>query len=271
MTTAHIMLSLTRRLRSAVLALAAASSGLGLAGCSGGQRLENPTVLDSPYGGGGPAGPVILAVAPLRNESGVGVVNELVVSDQLVSQLSQVRGVTALPMNRTLGAMRALNLPQVTTAGEALALARAAGADGIVVGAITAWNPYEPLSMGLNLALFGRSPSLKLPSTDVDPARLRGAASDGGPRPMPGTDRPLSVVAVMLDASNHATLAEVQAYARGRHDPASAMGWERFVKSMTRYTEFVCFAATDRLMRSERARVAPARSPEHTQASAAPR
>lgn len=228
-----------------------------LAGCLARQRhLENPATLTAPYLAPGER---LWAVAPLRNESGVGVIDPLNVSDRLVAALSEANGISALPMNRTLAAMRALNLGSIDTPAQALALARTLKADAVVVGSITAWDPYQPLKIGLNLGVFSDSKTM-LPERDESvtaeellefrKARTDSPAAYG---PAPG---PLSAVSVTLDADNHAVIADIKRYAAGRVDRDSAMGWEVFTRSMARFTDFACFRSSELLLLAEQQRLA---------------
>ncbi len=250
MTTAQPMLFVRR---FPLLALSIATLAL----CSCVSRTDKvlvpPFQLTSPY-----PQPVVLAVAPLNNESGTTAVDELRLADRLVEQLAEVYGISVVPLNRTLDAMQALRLPRVQSAADAHALARALGANAIVVGSVTAWDPYDPPRLGLNLALFGAGAALAAPgSAEIDPRALQSSSSDyrltGA-----ATSAPLATVSHHFDASNHAVLCDVKAYAQGRADPESALRWERYTKSMELYERFVSFRAVDLLLQSERNRVAAA-------------
>ncbi len=264
MATARFMLCLrARALVSGALALAA----FGLPGCIPPNEppLSKPSRLIAPY----PASEdVVWVVAPLTNESGTSLVHELDVTDALVNQIRDIDGLTALPTNRAIAAMRALQIPAIRSPEEALALAQATGADATLVGTITAWDPYDPPKLGMSLALFPRTAKMNgmaMPVPVTDPATLRTATREEN---LPGSGpslSPSSTVADHADASNHAVLAEMKAYAVGRNDPRSALGWQLYVKSMKRYTEFVCYRVMDRLLAHERARLAPPTGHDNTQ------
>lgn len=237
--------------RQALLAAFAAFLGV-LASCA--PKYTTPGLLTSPYAGG--AGEVVWAVAPLRNESGVSIVDELAVSDALVNEAQQVRGVSVLPINRSLAAMRAIRLPYVNTPTEALALAKALGADGILVGTVTAYHPYDPPTLGLTLALYSASPSMHMPPIpQVDPVRLQSAPRETA-SPAPSIpQQPLAAVSRVFDASNGETREAVRIYAAGRHDPVGPLGWKRYTASMALYAKFACFEMTRQLLDEERARL----------------
>lgn len=224
-----------------------------LGGCRGSTKpMAMPTVLSSPYSAGRD---VVWAVAPLRNESGVSAIDTLALSDTLASEAEQTQGISVLPVNRTLAAMRALNLGTVRTTQEALSLCKALGADAILVGSVTAWKPYDPPVLGLSLGLFGEGVALKTSgSSGVRADELRSATTDQSPgSAMPA--QPLSASAAVLDASNGDTRAQIRSYATGRHDPSSALGWERFTSSMGLYARFACHEMTRRLLEQEHSRL----------------
>ncbi|MEM1165026.1 MAG: hypothetical protein AAGI30_01910 [Planctomycetota bacterium] len=248
---------MTRRFCALVLGplaalLALASQG----GCLFQQELDPPFVVYAPYDA---PRDLVYAVAPLRNESGVSVVDELAISDELVAQLEQVIGVTTLPVNRSLEAMQALELPRITTPREARELARTLGADAIVVGTITAWDPYEPPRLGMNLAIFSGTDDREL--AERTPFDLQRSPTDqrrdvATSWPLPATDEPLATASAVLDASNHMVVSRVRRYAFGRTEKGAAMGTDRWLMSMERYTEFCCFVLVEGLMDAERRRLA---------------
>ena len=238
-----------RRIALVVVGLLAALAS----GCEFFQPYDPPYVVFSPYL---TDDELLFAVAPLRNESGVSVADELAITDQLAYQLEQVEGVRALPLNRSLEAMRAMGLTSVSTPAEARRLAKAIGAEAIVVGTITAYDPYDPPQLGLSLALYSGTSALDL--AGWDPFELQRAPTDQlppGPREIPDVNSPLSVVSAHLDASNHIVRSRVDRYAWGRTDDDAPMGTDRWIKSMERYTEFCCFVLVEGLMDAEARRL----------------
>lgn len=255
----------TRRAATAVIAaLSAAASLAGCSAFSGPPKLTPPAPLVAPYGGEGSE--VLWAVAPLRNESGTTLADPLVMSDKVIAAVSETKGLRCLPLNRSIEAMRSLEMSGVRSPSDALALAKTLGVDGILVGSITAYEPYEP-TLGLSLALYGRDGAMHSASAKpLDPRSLTGKASEG---PSSGASnfalRPLSVYAEHLDGKNHQVLLDVQGYATGRSDPSSALGWRRYVASMDLYMEFGAHHALAGLLNEEQRRVGgatPAGTPE---------
>jgi len=265
MTTEQRMLASSRRPAPRcdwVLLALALSAALTVGGCFQ-PRLQSPAVqtLLAPYDTRD--GELLWAVAPLRNESGTSAVDELAVSDTLAAQLSHVRGLRTVPVNRSLAAMRAAGISSVQSPAEARRLAEALGVDGVVVGSITAWDPYKPPEIGLSLALYGRSKALQAepgPSDRVDPRAIQAAGSDFTLPESPARrmGQPLSTASEHVDGANHRVQAAVRLYAQGRHDFDAPMGWRRYLASMSLFTEFACRRLVDQLLDAERRRLARA-------------
>lgn len=234
--------------------------GLTLMGCELSKKQRpDPIDLRSPYDFAG--GDVLWAVAPLVNESGVSVVEPLTVSDALVYQIQQVEGISAVPMNRTIAAMRALGLASVESPQDAVALAKALGADAILAGSITAWDPYNPPEMGLTLALFGARPGGPggLNETWVNPRDMQGWITEYGLESGRGRfGVPVTAGALHVDATRTDVRREVRLYAEPRVEDGTPLGWERYLASMALFSEFVCHRLVKDLLESERARLVSA-------------
>lgn len=266
MTSAQTMLARTRAAGSAVLALGLALTAL--VGCSGlpgrGKELTAPRVTVAPYDTS--RGEVLWAVIPLGNESGTELVDPLAVSDELVAAAEEVQGVRVLPLNRTLQAMHALGLKGISDPGEVKQLAEVMGVDGILVGTITAWDPYDPPVIGLSLALYARTDAMAGHPEDanpIDPRELSAATSDTLARPPTGLgDRPAAVVSAHLDAKDHGVLLALRDYAEGRHDSVSALGWRRYTASMDLYTQFATQHLVAALVQQEQQRLASLAQPD---------
>lgn len=229
---------------------------LAVAGCrsTSASKLTPPTALESPYGAQG--GEVLWAVAPMRNESGTTTADPLSMTDKVIAAVAETKGLSCLPLNRTIEAMRALNMASVRSPSDALSLAKTLGADGIIVGSITAYEPYHP-TLGISLALYGRAGSMQTPEGESLDARALASRPNEPTRSGPGNFgiRPLSVISEHLDGKNHQVLLDVQGYATGRSDPTSSLGWRRYVASMDLYMEFAAHHAVGRLLQMEGTRV----------------
>lgn len=247
----------SRRSARPLLWAAVLAAPIALTACSQGPApMTAPQTLVAPYDTS--RGEVLWAVAPLRNESGTTQADTLAISDRLVAAIEEARGLRALPVNRTIETMRALKMQGVSSAADAKKLAQALGADGLIVGSITSYDPYEP-TFGLSLALFARPGAMqsaaKGPTLDVRGLTGR-AAETSTPDPGSFQNSPLSIFTTQLDGKNHQVLLDVQAYAQGRHDPAGALNWKRYTASMDLYTQFAANYAVGGLLEQEWMRLA---------------
>lgn len=259
MTSAQTMLNTpARRRRSALLVRIGAAMLVAMIGAcaNDADRLTPPAVLSAPYDQS--AGTPLWAVAPLRNESGTTSVDALGVSDAVVGALAQVRGVQVLPLNRTIAAMRALDLAELRAPSDIRRLAEGMGVDGVIVGTITAYDPYNPPRLGLTLALYAREGAMRTPAPDrPDPRELTALPSEGDAAPRSAFgEAPLALAAEHLDARNHQVQVDVQRYAAGRTEARSSLGWRRYLVSMDLYTEFASWRTVERLLEEEWLRLA---------------
>ena len=228
--------------------------GLMMSACSSGPKLSHTQPLVSPYA---TSRPIIWAIAPLRNESGVSFVNELAVSDVLRNEIEQIDGIQTLSINATLEGMRAIGVGEIRSEAQAIELARTLDVDGVIIGTITAWAPYEPKQIGLAIGLFGQEPSMGVLNPTVDPRALQAASTDYTLNDIEQSEPggPLSVVSTLLDTSNHDVLLDIREYAAARHDPTSALGPDLYIKSMGAYQKFCCFHVVRKLLNAERRRL----------------
>lgn len=244
MTSKQVMLA------AAILALTLAS------GCSllGPGPMAEPLV--SPY-----AQRHVWAVAPLRNESGSLQPDGAQMADHLARQLENAANLDVLPVNRVIDAMAALKMQGVMTHEQARQLLQTLGSDGLIVGTITAYDPYDPPKLGLALELFV---SPEAPGVAVlNPRELSAAATDTQARPSgigpDAVSRPTTVSAV-FDGGDPNVRAQMQRYANQRGTEVDPNAWHRYRTSMDLYSEFVSYVMSWRLLDAETKRLAgPAR------------
>lgn len=238
MTSMQIM---TNRRRRAVLAAALLAA---LGGCARPQRpVINPRLI-SPYDE-----PVTWAVAPLANESGVSVVDGVNVADLIAREVQKIDGIDAVPVQRVLEGMRAMDIGSIDSPHTARSLARLIGVDGIIVGSITAWDPYNPPILGLTLQLYAAAPA---PIADGAIENISRAASDTMLQGFGPADWPSSSVAIVADASDNGVRLDVERFARGRTETNSALNWQRYLVVMDLYTQYVVERLLRELLREER-------------------
>ena len=241
MTSKKVLLSRPRRLMLIALVVLWVGLWFGLAGCN--RRIALPKNYASPY----PA-TKLWAVVPFANESGTTVPDPMRVADQLTQQLQQVEGVDVLPVNRVIEAMAAQQFDEVTTLTEAHALMDMLQVDGLLVGSITAWDPYEPPKIGISVQLYSR----RRGKDRVLDSRQLTAATSGNQLPTVHQEpRPIAQVSDYFDAANGDILRRLQQYAYGRTPTDAPAGWRRYLLDMDLYSEFVSHELMRRLFRSE--------------------
>ncbi|MFA7235346.1 MAG: hypothetical protein WC058_00660 [Phycisphaeraceae bacterium] len=216
------------------------------------ERIQQPGTLTSPY-----PGPKLWAVVPLRNETGTSIADGAVMADKIGQQIAQVRGMIVLPTNRVMDAMAALKLREVRSVTDAMALIQTLDCDGLIVGSMTGWDPYEPPKIGVTLQLYSR----RNPSSDAGSLDSREMTYAGTDSRLPqGTTRysqPVAQAAGYFDAANHEVIAALQRYSVGRVPLESPAGWRSYLINMDLYAEFVSFELTKNLLLAETARIAP--------------
>lgn len=248
------MLSQHRATLAVFAALSALLGGL-LSGCAPKRTLFPPTALIAPYDTS--EGDALWAVIPPRNESGTTAVDTRSVGDAIVQACETTRGVRCLPLNRTIEAMRTMQLEEIRSPADAEQLAVLLGADAIIAGSVTAYDPYEPPILGLSLALYARPGSLIAQRRDVvDPYSMTRSYSDTQFRGSNFLGSPNTVASEILDARDHSVLMVLRDYAEGRSDKESALNWRVHLASMDLYTRFAAHQTVRRLLDEEWIRLA---------------
>lgn len=240
----------TRSILCRIMACVGVGMLIACAGAPRDEQLASPRSLVAPYDT--LQGEVLFAFAPLNNESGTTEVDVGMVTDRLVAAAEEVQGVRTVPLNRTLQAMRALNMTRVSSPEDAMRLTQAMGVDAIIVGSITNYDPYTPV-LGMTLGLYARPGSLQPAGgrDEVDPRSLTSATTDRGPNGTRFSQTPGVVVSGNLDGKNHQVLQDVKTFARGRAREQSALRWERYIASMPLFCEFAAYRMMDELMQRE--------------------
>jgi hypothetical protein len=182
----------------------------GATGCSTKpERLAAPPTLMAPYA-------AVLMVAPFTNESGVDMGLDLraSVSDKIITSLNSVKGWQAVPLNRTLQAMQQLGVAEIRSVEEAQAVLEVVGADGIIVGTITAWDPYDPPTFGANILLVADEGEIQ---SSFEARTLTGRTGDAVQM---ASTSPTTLTDVVgdYDATRHDVRQSVRDYARSHSD-----------------------------------------------------
>ncbi len=222
----------------------------------------------------------VFAVAPLRNESGTVHADGTRFADKLTQQLALTRGVDTLPVNRVLAAMEALGLRRIDNKADALRLRQVLGVDGLVLGSLTAYDPYDPPKLGVNLELYFDSRAAQTQRDGLDTRELAAAASDRQTAAVSGAEssdryaravatQPVTAIAGYFDASDPNVLDLLEAYVVERGpDGTGEMTRRRHLISIDLYSEFVTHRLVAQLLDAERLRL---RQPNAQNTVVAPR
>jgi len=195
----------------------------------------------------------VWAVAPAVDLSGQREVDPILQADLLYQQLQTVRGITAVPVNRTAEVYASLGIVRVQSEDEAALVCEMLGCDGLVVPTVTAYDPYNPPKFGASLQLFRAGAAANV--ARVDPREMTRRAApppEDEALPPPGAGSYRQAVG-MFDAANGSVRDALLAYAAGRTDPLGPMGAKEYLASMDRYCGFVYHELIARLI-SETAR-----------------
>lgn len=224
------------------------------AGCTY-RGAQKPQRLSAPYGDR-----QVWAVVPLRNESGSLHADGLKAADQLAQRLETVMGLDTVPVNRVLAAMQSLQMSGVSDARDVVELRTVLGVDALVVGTLTAYDPYDPPKLGIAIELYFDPQRESAHATNLRELVRAGTDDTTPPEQTHKLRRPVSVVSGFYDASDPAVHEQLVTYAATRGDQDEAdpeRSWRLYQIDMDLYTEFVTYLVSKQLLRVEQERLAP--------------
>ncbi|MCK4628202.1 MAG: hypothetical protein KAT56_04320 [Sedimentisphaerales bacterium] len=222
---------------------------LAILGC-GGNSVER--VYRSPYR---PA--FNIAVVPFLNQSGNENLDVMAVTDEFYTELQQVTGgLQVIPVNRVLAALSELGMRNVSNPDEVMMLAGQLGADAVIVGTVTRYDPYQPPRMGMALQLYHREKADKEKNVNsIDPGDIsRRGKAFGMPGGVPL--RPETMVVRIFDADRKDVIARIKKYTHHRQTDTTPSGWKKFLTSRN-YLRFVCYEMIGELLAQEHKRLTP--------------
>jgi hypothetical protein len=190
----------------------------------------------------------VWAVAPVVNLSGERGVDPFLQADLVFAQLQQVRGVTAIPVNRVAEVYATLKIERVASPEQAALVCDLLQCDGLIVPAVTLYDAYNPPKLGAAMQLFVKPGSFVRPA-NVDPRELAKRATPGQVDAMPAGGDVVQAVG-MFDAANGTVRDRLKLYAAGRHDPVGPLGEKEYLVSMDRYCGFAYAELIEQLIAS---------------------
>jgi hypothetical protein len=178
----------------------------------------------------------VLAVAPVLNLSGSQDFDALKVTDLVASEFLSFSDIAVIPVNLTLAELERQGKYAVETPEDAVALARAMGADATIVVAVTEYNPYPPPVLGMIMQWYASRPA-------SEPAPDLGAVADDSAKLLDAqVVRPRWQVQRVFNAADEETLEEIRAYAHDREGHESPYGWRKYTRSQELYVRYASHA-----------------------------
>jgi len=208
--------------------------GLTLAAGCGPRRVASVRIAN-PW-----LGSMRVAVAPALNFSGSGDFDPNTVADLMASELAQVEGFEVLPVSRVLAVLAQQGRSRVESPAHALEIIDRLGADGLLVFAVTEYDPYEPPVVGIAAQLYDPRRGGRL--TGVDPVLVSRRASPVSFDAVASSDSPVAETARVFNAACQDTARAVREYAAARQTEDNALGWRKYTASQQHYLRFCCYA-----------------------------
>lgn len=194
-------------------------------GCHHGRRTE-------PVAIGILGRPVTLAVAPAHDLSGTGRLDPLAFTDIFAHELAQVSQVQVVPVNQALAVMYGQGWRRLESPQQAMQLARLTGADGVVVLAVTEFDPYDPPRLGLIAEVY---------LLETAPGNWPGEQVNRSPAPV--TSRPAVAAAParqmqrVFEAARTREQERIRQYA-ARRDPPGKHDWQEYMRSQQQFLRY---------------------------------
>jgi len=192
--------------------------------------------------------PVTIAVAPAINQSGSLDFDPARFGDRMATELSYADGVSVIPVSRVLAALSASGHERVRSRTHALELARAVGADAILVFSVTDYDPYDPPRIGVSAQLYGSSSGPNAGSLDPTALSRWGRLASARDPQRPRRRNVVAETQKVFDASHDAIVRDIKRYASIRGADDSPFGWRRYVVSQQEFIEYCCFATIRALL-----------------------
>ncbi len=190
--------------------------------------------------------PMAIAVSPALNHSGSQDFDPLRLADLMASELAQLPGVRVIPLNRVLAQLASEDKERIESPAHALQVMERVGADGIVVFAVTEYDPYSPPVIGLTAQLYGHGPGV---TRGFDPvlASRQSSPFEAGVYPQ----LPRAEYQRVFNGADEAVKREIQRFARHRDADRSPYGWRKFLASQENFWRFCCAVTTRELIHQE--------------------
>ncbi len=189
---------------------------------------------------------ISLAVGPAINLSGSTDFDPISLGDLMASELTQLSGVRVVGVNRVLAMMAELGLRELQSPEDVFELADRLGTDGVLVFAVTEYDPYDPPVMGLSAQVFllerangaeWFDPVTTSRSATAEPWSM----TSGGPGPQAEVQR-------VFNGAHDATASQVKHFAKYREAERSPLSWRKYLASQQHFFRFCCHSVARELV-----------------------
>ncbi len=185
--------------------------------------------------------PLVVVVTPVINLSNDARLDVLRLTDWVASEIVGEPTVNVMPLNMTLAELALRGMDAVASPEEARDIARRLGADATLVTAVTEYDPFDPMRIGLIMQWY----SVREPQQNAwSPVAASRQAADNAAPPIDG---PGLQVQRTFSTADEDVLDEVKDYANEREGLRSAFGWRRWTKSQELFFRY-CAWSTFRTM-----------------------
>ncbi len=186
--------------------------------------------------------PSVVAVAPVINLSNRDDWDPIRVTDFLTMELQARPEFIVVPTARVLAALTVLGRDTIRTPDDVRALGRELGADLVMVGAVTEFDPYDPPRVAWTLQMYLVHPPVTADWPALDPVAASRQPSGLGVIPPEAArgEAPVLQVQTLADASWDRTRARMRDYGKERNGHQSPFGWAVHGKSQQLFLRFSC-------------------------------
>lgn len=201
------------------------------------------------------ARPIVAVVVPVLNLSNSTDFDPLTLTDILATELAASGQFAVVPINRVLAVLAQEGRTTVTTPRQALELGRRFNADGVLVAAVTDYDPYSPPRIAWTAQWHPLDQPA--PGKALDPVAASRLASDPGLPPSGAVQPRVIQVQRVVDAARPDELERIREYdrrVRGGHE--SPYGWKVHTVSQQLFLRYSCWALI-RTMKTGRAGAPP--------------
>jgi hypothetical protein len=198
------------------------------AGCHGNKRG-----MPAPAAIGYMGRAMTFAVVPAQDLSGTGTLDALALTDIFAGELAQVPQVSVVPVSQTVAVMIGQGWRAMSSPNQVQILARMLNADGVIVMAVTEYDPYEPPRIGLiaEVYLVAPRPAASLSGEDVNRAAAPPASQPAAA--LQGPDRQVQRV---FDARQQAEQKAIRRFAR--RDTNGSHEWQEYLRDQRQFLRY---------------------------------